>query len=117
MCEIDYALAWDFIDEAGKPRQLRFRQNYAPPGDPRIFDGSGQLVAVIADGHRADNRDEIAISRPNVALADVDTVLQGWEDWAAIYVADNYSYALINLAEIQRRIRAAGLAYHSEPRV
>ena len=31
MSEIDYALAWDFIDSAdGKPRQLRFRRNFAP---------------------------------------------------------------------------------------
>ena len=38
MTEIDYALAWDFIDPAdGKPRQLRSRRNFAPRNDPRIF--------------------------------------------------------------------------------
>jgi len=31
MTEIDYALTRDFIDPAdGKPRQLRFRRNFAP---------------------------------------------------------------------------------------
>jgi len=36
MTEIDYALTWDFIDPAdGKPRQLRFRRNFAPHNDPR----------------------------------------------------------------------------------
>ena len=36
MSEIDYALAWDFIDPAdGNPRQLRFRPNFAPPATAR----------------------------------------------------------------------------------
>lgn len=73
MPDIDYALAWDFIDPSdGKPRQLRFRQNYAPRNDPRVFDGTGQLVAVVADGYRPDNGDEIAISHPNVQFDDVE---------------------------------------------
>jgi hypothetical protein len=109
MSEIDYALAWDFIDADGKPRQLRFRQNYAPAGDPRIFDGTGQLVAVIADGHRPDNGDEIAISEPNVALGAVTAALQGWEEWAALHVADNGFDRAISLPAIQRRIQSAGL--------
>jgi hypothetical protein len=57
MSEIDYAL--DFIGPTdSKPRQLRFRRNFAPRNDPRIFDGTGQLVAAVADGHRSDNGDE-----------------------------------------------------------
>jgi hypothetical protein len=112
MTEIDYALAWDFIGDAdGKPRQLRFRQTYAPPGEPRIFDGTGQLIAVIADLRRADNGDEIAISQPNVRQADVDAAIQGWQDWATLYIADNGIDRAISLAAIRRRIEAAGLAY------
>jgi hypothetical protein len=101
MSEIDCALD-------GKPRQLPFRQNYAPLGDPRIFDGTGQLVAVVADGHRPDNGDEIAISQPNVALA-VTAALEGWEEWAALYVADYGPDRVISLPAIQRRIQGAGL--------
>jgi hypothetical protein len=112
MSEIDYALAWDFIGDAdGKPRQLRFRQNYAPPDDPRIFDGTGQLIAVIADRHRTDNGDEIAISQPNVSLAAVEAAIEGWQDWATLYIADNGIDRAISLAAIRRRIEAAGLAY------
>ena len=70
MTEIDYALTWDFIDPAdGKPRQLRFRRNFAPRNDPRIFDGAGQLVAVVADGHRSDN----AMKSPSAGPASYST--------------------------------------------
>jgi hypothetical protein len=111
MPEIDYALSWDFIDANGKPRQLRFRRNYAGADDPRIFDGSGQLIAVIVDGDRDDNGDEIAISAPNVRRCDVDAALKGWQDWATLYVADDRIDRVMNLGEIQRRIQHAGLAY------
>lgn len=110
MTDIDFALAWDFIDPSdGRPRQLRFRQNYAPPGDPRVFDGTGQLVAVVADARRPDNGHEIAISRPNVAFDDVEAALEGWQDWATLHVDDNGIDRTINLAAIRERIRAAGL--------
>jgi hypothetical protein len=47
MSDIDLGLAFDFIDPAGGvPRQLRFSRNLAPPGDARVCDDSGQLVAV-----------------------------------------------------------------------
>ncbi len=110
MTEIDYALAWDFIDPAdNKPRQLRFRRNFAPRNDPRIFDGTGQLVAVVADAHRPDNGDEIAISRAGVLFDVVEAALDGWEDWATLYVDANGIDRTINLAAIRDRIRAAGL--------
>jgi hypothetical protein len=32
--EVDFGCAWDFIDDAGRTRQLVFRRNWAPPGDP-----------------------------------------------------------------------------------
>jgi len=108
--DIDYALAWEFLfPEDGRPRQLRFRQNYAPPGDDRVFDSTGQLYAVIADGHRADNGHEIAISRPGVRFDDVETALEGWQSWAVLYVDDNQIDHWINLALIRERINNAGL--------
>lgn len=111
MTEIDYALAWDFIDPAdGKPRQLRFGRNFAPRNDPRIFDGTGQLVAVVADAHRPDNGDEIAITRPCVLFDDVEAAPEGWQDWATLYVDANGIDRTINLAAIRDRIRAAGLS-------
>ena len=77
MPDIDFGAALDFIDPAeGIPRQLRFQRNWAPPGDPRIFDGTAQLVAVIAAG-RHDNGHTIPISRPGVNLDDVEKVLDG----------------------------------------
>ncbi|BAN91944.1 MULTISPECIES: hypothetical protein [Mycobacterium] len=110
MTDIDYALAWDFIDPAdGKPRQLRFRRNFAPRNDPRIFDGTGQLVAVVADGHRADNGDEVAISRPGVLFDDVEAALEGWQEWATLHSDANGIDRTMNLAAIRDRIRAAAL--------
>lgn len=110
MADIDYALAWNFIDpDDGKPRQLRFRQNYAPPNDSRVFDGTGQLYAVVADGRRSDNGDEIVISRPDIQFDTVEAILDGWQDWATLHVDDNGIDRCINLGVIRRRIRAAGL--------
>jgi hypothetical protein len=110
MPEIDFAMSWDFIDINGKPRQLRFRRNYAAQDDPRIFDGTGQLIAVIVDGERDDNGDEIAISAPNTRLGAVDAALKGWQDWATLYIADDRIDRVMSLCEIQRRIQHAGLA-------
>ena len=72
--EIDFGEAWDFLDDAGRPRHLRFRRNLAPPGDPGVFAETGQLVAVIGDAGRPDNYDEIAISRPDGAVAGQPTM-------------------------------------------
>ena len=104
--EIDFGEAWDLLD-AGRPRHLRFRPNLAPPGDPRVFAETGQLVAVIGDAGRPDNSDEIAISRPDVSYSAIETALDGWEDWAM--VADANTYCWISLAQIQRRVNEAGL--------
>ena len=108
MAEKDYAMAWDFIDNDGKPRQLRFRRNFAPAGDPRVFDGTGQLIAEIADAERTDNYNEIPISRPNVNEADVDAALHGWEEWALLTENDGIN-RWISLNAIQHRIDAASL--------
>ena len=75
--EIDFGEAWDFLDDAGRPRHLRFRRNLAPPGDPGVFAETGQLVAVIGDAGRPDNYDEIAISRPDVSYNAIETALHG----------------------------------------
>jgi hypothetical protein len=81
-----------------------------PRNDPRIFNGTGQLVAVVADAQRPDNADEIAISRPGVLFDDVETGLDGPQDPATRYVYANGTEHTINLAIIGDRMRAAGLA-------
>jgi hypothetical protein len=101
--DIDYALVWNFVDVDGRPRQLRFRRDDDPHSDADMLCGTGQLIAVIADPHRADAGDTVAISRPGVAYTDVDAALEGWQSWAMI------TEGTVNLAEIRRRVRAAGL--------
>jgi hypothetical protein len=103
MADIDYGLAYDFLDADGRPRQLRFRRNCAATGAPDTFDGTGQLVAVIANAGRPDNGDEVLLSRPGVALTDIERALDGWQDWAML------TEDTVNLVEIGRRIQAAGL--------
>lgn len=115
MVDKDYALAWTFVDDDGRPRQLRFRMNFAPAGDPRTFDGTGQLVATIADGHRADNHDEIAISRPDVEEAAVDAAIEGWEDWALLHAENHGLDRWISLPAIRKRINDAGLGLDQPP--
>ena len=106
MPDIDLGLAYDFLDPAdGVPRQLRFQRNWAPPGDPRVFDGTGQLVAIVDDRQRPDDGHTLALSRPGVTFADVAAALEGWETWAMLTDTE------VNLAEIRRRIHAAGLGY------
>jgi hypothetical protein len=56
--DIDYALAWQFIDLEGRPRQLRFRRDDSPASD--VLAGTGQLIAVITDPRRPDRDDTIA---------------------------------------------------------
>lgn len=101
--DIDYGLAWNFIDHDGRPLQLRFRRNWAPTGSPEVFDGTGQLIAVVADAQRPDNGDIVAISRPGVTRAAVEYALNGWQVWARL------TEDTVNLAEIRRRVHAAGL--------
>lgn len=97
--DIDFALAWDFVDLDGRPRQLRFRTE--SPGD------TGQLVAVIADPHRPDAGDTVALTRSDVTFADVEAALDGWQQWATL--ADDNGPRYLSLAEIRRRLAAAGL--------
>jgi hypothetical protein len=83
--DIDYGYACDFIDDRdGRPLQLRFRRNWAPPDSPEIFDGTGQLIAVVHSAHRPDNGDIVPISRPNVPHDDVENALDGWHTWAML---------------------------------
>ena len=76
--DIDLGDAYDFVDEDGKPYKLRFRRNWAPRNDPRIFDGTGQLIAVVADVTRPDNHPEIAISRIVEKHGDVERSAPEW---------------------------------------
>ena len=104
MPDIDYGLALDFVDPADNiARQLRFQLNCAPPGDPRLCDGTGQLVAVIDDTRRPDHGRTQALTRPRVAHADVDAALHGWQTWAMI------NDTIADLAAIRRALVAAGL--------
>lgn len=101
--DIDYGLAFNFVDEDGRPLQLRFRRNLAPPGDSRVFSDTGQLIAIVVDRRRPDDGDIIEISRPNVERARIEQVIENWESWAVL-IDDQ-----VNLAEIKRRVRASGL--------
>lgn len=64
---------------------------------------------MVADGHRSDNGDEIAISQPGALSDDVEAALIFWEDWATLCIADNGIDRTINLARIRDRIQAKGL--------
>lgn len=101
--DIDFALARQFLDLDGRPRQLRFRRTDDHKcGD--VLSGTGQLIAVIADPDHPDVDDVLAMSRPDVAFADIEAALDGWQQWAAL------GEEAFSLAEIRRRIHAAGLA-------
>jgi hypothetical protein len=79
MADIDFGLAYEFVDPSdGVPSRVSVRT--PTPGDPRIFDSTGQLVATVADGHRADNGHELPISRPDVQLADIQLPNDGWDE-------------------------------------
>ncbi|MEB3023372.1 MULTISPECIES: hypothetical protein [Mycolicibacter] len=104
MSEIDYALGLDFIDPAeGVPRQLRFDRDWAPNDDPRVFTGTGQLIAVVK-GARAESGNTVAISRPNVGFDDVEAALEGWRTWAK-----STTGRVVDLNAIRQRINDAGL--------
>ncbi|MDD4865603.1 MAG: hypothetical protein PHQ28_00240 [Mycobacterium sp.] len=98
MPDTDYALAWDFIDDAGdgRPYQLRFRKK-------RYSDTEGILIAEIASRGRPDNGTIIQISRDGVKFDDVESALKGWQTWARI---NEYQ---VSLSAIQTRIAELGL--------
>jgi hypothetical protein len=76
--DIDEGVALDFIDDRdGRYLQLRFRRNWAPADSAETLDGTGQLIAIVADASRPDNGDIVAISRPGVTRAAVDAALKG----------------------------------------
>lgn len=97
--EIDYALAYDFIDDAGdgRPYQLRFRRE-------QHFSDQGQLIAVIASAGRADNGATLQISRPGVSFEAVEHALDNWDCWAML------TPETVSLSRIRARITAEGLA-------
>lgn len=97
--DIDFGLAWQFVDLDGRPRQLRFRTEST--GD------TGQLVAVIADPHRPDAGDTVVLTRPGVGLDVVEAALEGWQQWATLL--DDCGARTLSLAEIRRRLHTAGL--------
>ena len=109
MTEIDYALAWHFkLDGDPRNLQMRFRRNWAPAGSGTVFDGSGQLVAVVIHPGHPDNEQVYAISRPDVDFQTVEKVIEGWQRWAWISGPENQRNISLNL--IHARLAAAGLA-------
>lgn len=104
MPSIDYALAFDFIDPElpTTPYRLEFRYPYKAGEDPspRVSNPIGQLVAVVKS--RYPSRDAVVpVSRSHVHFNDVEAAVD----------ADNWPHIQggIDLAEIRRRIQAAGL--------
>ncbi|MGD9620600.1 MAG: hypothetical protein AB7G47_10170 [Mycolicibacterium sp.] len=104
LSDIDYALAYDFIDRATPrvpyqlrfrldppwpqsspweatprvPYQLRFRLDPPwPQSSPWESDPTGQLVAVVATPGRADTGREVAISRAGVRFLDIEAAIYG----------------------------------------
>ncbi|OBB05381.1 hypothetical protein A5731_18595 [Mycolicibacterium conceptionense] len=100
--DIDFALAWNFVDatDYDRPRQLRFRHENQPQASGPI---TGQLIAVIAAASRADHGDTLPISRPDVSYDEIAAALDGWQHWARR--SDN----TIDLDLIRQRIHNAGL--------
>ena len=101
--EIDYGLALDFIaDRDNRPYQLRFRKD-------DYFTETGQLIAVIAKASRPDNGHTIPISRADVDFNQVETAIEGWQQWARL------TEFTVDLGRIRRRIHAAGLGLDADP--
>ncbi|AGB26994.1 hypothetical protein Mycsm_06891 (plasmid) [Mycobacterium sp. JS623] len=96
--EIDYAMAYDFIDDDGdgRPYQLRFRRE-------QHFSDQGQLIAVIASAGRSDNGTTCFISRPGVSFTDVEQALDNWESWAML------TDRTVSLSRIRAAITTKGL--------
>lgn len=107
--EIDYAVAWHFVDADGRRLQLRFRPDAASHVDTGTFGIFGQLIAADVN----DSSDEVAISRPNVPQTDVDTAIDGWQEWATLLTRGSRRW--ISLTKIRRRIEAAGLGPIDSP--
>ena len=108
MVEIDYAMAWHFkLDGDPRNLQLRFRRNWAT-GRGTVFDGTGQLVAVVINPGCADNEQTYAISKPDADFQTVENVIEGWQRWAWVSGPENQRNISLNL--IHARLAAAGLA-------
>ena len=109
MAEIDYAMAWHFkIDGDPRNLQMRFRRNWAAPGSGTVFDGTGQLIAVVIHPGHADNEQTFALSKPDVDFQTVENVIEGWQRWAWVSGPENQRNISLNL--IHARLAAAGLA-------
>ncbi len=108
MTEIDYAENWNFRLIGDDRRMvMRFRRNWGPKGGA-VFDGTGQLIAVVIRPGHPDNNAAIALSRPNVNVDLVEDVLDGFGEWA--WTGGTASQRIISLDIIVRRLAACGLA-------
>jgi hypothetical protein len=93
------------------PPQLRFKQEWAPPGSTETLTGNGQLIAVIADADRPDNGHTVAISRPGVRYTGVEAAVHGWQTWALLAQCRWHKPGGkgADLNKIRARIHQAGL--------
>jgi len=108
MSEIDYPTNWNYrFPGDGRRLHMRFRRNWGPTGGP-VFDGTGQLIAVVIHPGRRDNNATIALSRPNVNFDLVEDVLDGFGEWA--WTGGTAPRRTISLDIIVRRLAACGLA-------
>jgi len=108
MSEIDYALAWDFIDPADAKPASCGSGGTSPPQRPAHLRRARTTRRRGCRRTSQRQRDEIAISRPGISFDDVEAALAGWKDWATLRIADNGIDRTINLARIRDRIRAKG---------
>lgn len=104
MSEIDYALAYDFIipTQPNVNWQLRFSLEQITTGSPWHTNPTGQLIAVVVNYGHANNGYTIAVSRPGIHFIDAEKAVNA-DCWPLL------APYKINLAEIRRRVVAAGL--------
>ena len=106
MTEIDYALAYQFIDPAHPQRvhRLSFDTDAVPYGDPAVTNPTGHVVAVVVNFGQPDNYAKYRISYQHIRFNDADAAVYG--DHLPWLEPDR----TVNLAAIRERLRAAGLA-------
>jgi hypothetical protein len=107
MSEIDYPANWKYhLPGDNRRMHMRFRRNWGPKGGA-VFDGTGQLIAVVIRPGHPDNHEVIALSRPNVNFDLVEDVLDGFGEWA--WTGGTAPQRTISLDIVRRRLAACGL--------
>lgn len=107
MSEIDYATALRFVDPASPHMHYQLVFRVARPFPARWANAwqsnpTGQLVARVSYPEHPDFGMERYVSRPGIAFLDAEAAVNPG-DWPML------DSATINLAEVLRRVAAAGL--------